>query len=68
MAMDLVGTGVTVNVLIPATTNTPMISDDGGFDRAKLIQPDVMVSPLLWLVSDATACVDIKPEKSKPPA
>ena len=27
------------------------------FDRAKLIQPEVMVSPLLWLVSDAAAKV-----------
>jgi hypothetical protein len=30
-----------------------MISDEAGFDRAKLIQPEVMAPPLLWLVSDA---------------
>jgi hypothetical protein len=30
-----------------------MISNEAGFDRAKLIQPEVMVAPLLWLVSDA---------------
>jgi len=53
MAKDLEGTGVTVNVLVPGgVTNTPMISDEAGFDRAKLIQPEVMVPPLLWLVSD----------------
>ena len=58
MAKDLDETGVTVNVLVPGgVTNTPMISDDAGFDRAKLIQPEVMVSPLLWLVSDAAAKV-----------
>jgi NAD(P)-dependent dehydrogenase (short-subunit alcohol dehydrogenase family) len=58
MAKDLDGTGVTVNVLVPGgVTNTPMISDQAGFDRAKLIQPEVMVSPLLWLVSDAAAKV-----------
>jgi len=58
MAKDLDGTGVTVNVLVPGgVTNTPMISDEAGFDRAKLIQPEVMVSPLLWLVSDAAAKV-----------
>ena len=34
-----------------------MISDEAGSDRAKLIQPEVMVSPLLWLVSDAAAKV-----------
>src|SRR5215470_17065691 len=53
MAKDLDGTGVTVNVLVPGgVTNTPMISDEAGFDRNKLIQPEVMVPPLLWLVSD----------------
>jgi NAD(P)-dependent dehydrogenase (short-subunit alcohol dehydrogenase family) len=58
MAKDLDGTGVTVNVLVPGgVTNTPMISDEAGFDRTKLIQPEVMVPPLLWLVSDAAGKV-----------
>src|SRR5215471_14289440 len=58
MAKDLDGTGVTVNVLIPGgVTNTPMISDAAGFDRSKLIQPEVMAPPLLWLVSDAAGNV-----------
>jgi NAD(P)-dependent dehydrogenase (short-subunit alcohol dehydrogenase family) len=58
MAKDLDGTGVTVNVLVPGgATNTPMISDEAGFDRAKLMQPDVMVPPLLWLVSEAAGKV-----------
>jgi NAD(P)-dependent dehydrogenase (short-subunit alcohol dehydrogenase family) len=58
MAKDVDGTGVTVNVLVPGgVTNTPMISDEAGFDRAKLIQPEVMVPPLLWLVSDAAGKV-----------
>src|SRR6516162_4156344 len=58
MAKDLDGTGVTVNVLVPGgVTNTPMISDEAGFDRAKLIQPEVMVPPLLWLVSDGAGKV-----------
>jgi NAD(P)-dependent dehydrogenase (short-subunit alcohol dehydrogenase family) len=53
MAKDLDGTGVTVNVLVPGgVTNTPMISDEAGFDRDKLIQPEVMAAPLVWLVSD----------------
>jgi hypothetical protein len=38
-------------------TNTPMISDAVGFDRAKLIQPEVMTPPLVWLVSDAAGKV-----------
>jgi NAD(P)-dependent dehydrogenase (short-subunit alcohol dehydrogenase family) len=57
MAKDLDGTGVTVNVLVPGgITNTPMASESG-FDRAKMIQPEVMVPPLLWLVSDAAGKV-----------
>src|SRR6201984_1944625 len=53
MAKDLDGTGVTVNVLVPGgITNTPMASESG-FDRAKMIQPEAMPPPLLWLVSDA---------------
>ena len=58
MAKDLDGTGVTVNVLVPGgVTNTPMISDEAGFDRGKLIQPEVMGPPLVWLVSDAAGRV-----------
>jgi NAD(P)-dependent dehydrogenase (short-subunit alcohol dehydrogenase family) len=58
MAKDLDGTGVTVNVLVPGgITNTPMVSDHAGFDLAKMIQPEVMAPPLLWLVSDAAGKV-----------
>jgi NAD(P)-dependent dehydrogenase (short-subunit alcohol dehydrogenase family) len=54
MAKDLDGTGVTVNVLVPGgITNTPMVSDEAGFERAQMIQPEVMAPPLVWLVSDA---------------
>jgi len=57
MAKDLDGTGVTVNVLVPGgITNTPMVSESG-FDRTKMIQPEVMAPPLLWLVSDAAGKV-----------
>jgi len=57
MAKDLDGTGVTVNVLVPGgITNTPMVSESG-FDRAKMIQQEVMAPPLLWLVSDAAGKV-----------
>ncbi|MGA7260224.1 MAG: SDR family oxidoreductase [Stellaceae bacterium] len=58
MAKDVEGTGVTVNVLVPGgVTNTPMISDEAGFERANLIQPEVMAPPLVWLVSDAAGKV-----------
>ena len=57
MAKDLDGTGVTVNVLVPGgITNTPMVCELG-LDRAKMIQPEVMAPPLLWLLSDAAGKV-----------
>ena len=57
LAADLKGTGVTANVLVPGgTTNTPLVGDESG-DRAKMLQPEIMVPPLLWLVSDAAASV-----------
>jgi NAD(P)-dependent dehydrogenase (short-subunit alcohol dehydrogenase family) len=57
MAADLQGTGVTANVLVPGgVTNTPLVGDDAG-DRARMLQPEIMVPPLLWLVSDDAAGV-----------
>ena len=55
---DLAGTGVTCNVLVPGgVTNTPLVGDDAG-DRSRMLQPDIMVPPLRWLVSDAAAAVN----------
>ena len=58
-AQDLEGTGVTVNALLPGgATLTGMIPD--GFPaaaRAKLLAPEIMVPPLLWLVSPEAADV-----------
>ena len=52
-AKDLEGTGVTVNVLVPGgPTNTGFIPADAPFDRAALVQPEVMVAPICWLASD----------------
>ena len=59
MAHDLEGTGVTANVLVPGgVTNTPMIPDASLFDRSKLLQPEVMVPPLLYLVSEDASTVN----------
>lgn len=58
MAADLAGSGVTVNVVIPGgTTNTPMVPSDAPFDRDQLIQPEVMLPPVAWLVSDEGGAV-----------
>jgi len=58
MAKDLEGSGITVNVLVPGgVTNTAMVPPEAGFDRAQMIQPEVMAPPLVWLVSEAAGGV-----------
>ena len=54
------GTGVTCNVLIPGgPADTRMISASGIYaNRDKLIQPDVMVPPLLQLLSEGASNVN----------
>jgi 3-oxoacyl-[acyl-carrier protein] reductase len=58
-AQDLAGTGVTVNGLLPGgATDTGMIPDGvPEAVRRQLLRPEVMVEPLLWLASDASADV-----------
>lgn len=54
MAADLAGTGVTANIIVPGgLTNTALVNDTVPYDRATMLQPEVMVAPLLWLVSEA---------------
>jgi NAD(P)-dependent dehydrogenase (short-subunit alcohol dehydrogenase family) len=51
-AKDLTGTGVTVNALAPGgPANTRMIPSTEVADRATLIQPEVMIAPIAWLMS-----------------
>jgi NAD(P)-dependent dehydrogenase (short-subunit alcohol dehydrogenase family) len=58
MAADLVGTGVTANVLVPGgMTDTRIVPDEAVADRSRLLRPEIMAPPLLWLVSDAAAKV-----------
>lgn len=55
-AEDLKGTGVTANVLIPGgAADTGMIPRDIVTDRSKLVSPDLMKPPIVWLASDASA-------------
>ena len=56
-AQDLVGTGVTVNALLPGgATETGLIPPSVGPEaRAAMLRPSIMVPPLLWLASDASS-------------
>jgi NAD(P)-dependent dehydrogenase (short-subunit alcohol dehydrogenase family) len=55
LAQELDGTGVTANVLVPGgATDTRLVSRTMAPDRSKLITPDVMVPPLVWLCSTAS--------------
>jgi 3-oxoacyl-[acyl-carrier protein] reductase len=56
MAEELAGTGVTVNILVPGgPVNTRLVGDNfTPAEKQKLIQPEIMVTPLLWLVSSAS--------------
>jgi NAD(P)-dependent dehydrogenase (short-subunit alcohol dehydrogenase family) len=57
-AKEFVGSGVTVNVVIPGgPADTPMVPDESGFDRKKLIPPSSMAPPIVWLCSDAAGGV-----------
>jgi 3-oxoacyl-[acyl-carrier protein] reductase len=45
-------TGVTVNALLPGGPgNTRMIPTEEVPDRSKLVQPEVMMAPIAWLMS-----------------
>jgi NAD(P)-dependent dehydrogenase (short-subunit alcohol dehydrogenase family) len=55
-AEELKEDGITVNVLIPGgPTDTPFISDGAGWDRTKMMRPEVMGPPACWLFSDDAA-------------
>jgi NAD(P)-dependent dehydrogenase (short-subunit alcohol dehydrogenase family) len=75
LAQELEGSGVTANVLVPGgAADTRMVSVGQEPDRNKLIAPDVMVAPLVWLCSkesDGTngqRFIAMRWDKNLPPA
>ena len=55
MAQELEGTGVTANVLVPGgATYTNMTASNTAYDTGRLIKPEVMQAPVVWLASEAS--------------
>ena len=51
-AKDLAGTGVTANVLVPGgPVDSAFLPPDTQFSRDKLIKPEIMRAPIVWLSS-----------------
>ena len=54
LAGELRGSGITVNVVVPGgPADTPMVPRQSGLDRSKLVAPERMAPPMLWLCSQA---------------
>lgn len=52
-AKELVGTGVTVNVLVPGgLTDTQLVGLGSGWPRHELLSPAIMGPPAAWLISN----------------
>jgi NAD(P)-dependent dehydrogenase (short-subunit alcohol dehydrogenase family) len=55
-AQELDPDAIPVNVLIPGgPTDTAIISDGSGWDRTKMLRPQIMGPPACWLISDEAA-------------
>src|ERR1041384_5809971 len=66
-AAELKTDGITVNVLIPGgPTDTPFIADGAGWDRTKMLRPEIMGPPAVWLGSDAPARLTPPPAPAAP--
>ncbi len=59
LAADLEGTGVTSNVLVPGgAVDTPLVGESPL--RARMLKTEIMVPPLLWLLSNEAATVNAR--------
>ena len=59
LALELGGTGVTVNGLLPGTMDTPANRESmPQADRSTWVKPESIAQVLVWLMSDETAAIN----------
>jgi NAD(P)-dependent dehydrogenase (short-subunit alcohol dehydrogenase family) len=57
-AKEFDGSGITANVLVPGgPTDTPLIADASGWDRSKMLRPEIMGPPIRFILSEAGAAL-----------
>ena len=50
---EVAGSSVTANVLVPGgAADTPMVPHESPYNREKLVKPEAMVAPAIFLASD----------------
>jgi len=55
LARALIGTGVTANVLLPGGPTATRMTRNFPMPAAEMLQPEIMVGPILYLASDASS-------------
>jgi NAD(P)-dependent dehydrogenase (short-subunit alcohol dehydrogenase family) len=57
LAKALAGTGVTVNVLLPGGPTATRMTRNFPTPAGKMLQPEIMIGPILYLASEASSAV-----------
>ena len=57
---EVAGSAVTANVLVPGgAADTPMVPHGSPYNREKLVEPEAMVAPAIFLASDESKALTL---------